>query len=95
MRADKYADRFSEILLDTMTSKEAQFMKMDDSTVQAYRFPDEKGGRFATIDTATQKKTVGQVKANGSYWIAEQDASHRTRVHNITPEEFGRKRVMW
>nr|DAV42649.1 MAG TPA: hypothetical protein [Caudoviricetes sp.] len=95
MRADKYANRFSEILLDTMTSKEAQFMKMDDSTVQTFRFPDEKGGWFATIDTATQRKTVRQVKADGSYWTAEQDASGRIRVNNITPEEFGRKRVMW
>lgn len=95
MRADKYSDRFSEILLDTMTSKEAQFMKMEDSSVQAYRFPDEKGGWFATIDTATQRKTIGQVKADGSYWIAERDPSHHVRVHNITPEEFGRKRVMW
>ena len=95
MRADKYADRFTEILVDTMKSKHAQFSKMDDSTVQTYRFPDEKGGWIATIDTATQKKTVGQVKADGSYWIAEQDASHRTRVHNITPEEFSRMRVMW
>lgn len=95
MRADKYADSFSEILLDTMTSKEAQIMKMDDSAVQAYRFPDEKGGWFATIDTATQRKTIGQVKADGSYWIAERDASGRIRVNNITPDEFGRKRVMW
>lgn len=95
MRADQYSDRFTEILMDTVSSKEAQFMKMDDSTVQAYRFPDEKGGWFATIDTTTQRKTIGQVKADGSYWIAEQDASRRTRVHNITPDEFARKRVMW
>lgn len=95
MRADKYSVRFSEILLDTMTSKEAQFMRMDDSTVQAYRFPDEKGGWFATIDTATQRESIGQVKADGSYWMAERDPSGRIRVNNITPEEFGRKRVMW
>lgn len=95
MRADQYSDRFTEILMDTMGSKHAKFSKMDDSTVQAYRFPDEKGGWFATIDTATQRKTIGQVKADGSYWIAERDASGRIRVNNITPDEFGRKRVMW
>lgn len=95
MRADQYSDRFTEILMDTMGSKHAQFSKMDDSTVQSFRFPDEKGGWFATIDTATQRKTIGQVKADGTYWIAERDPSHRVRVHNITPEEFARKRVMW
>lgn len=95
MRADQYSDRFLEIHLDTMTSKHAQFSKMDDSTVQAYRFPDDKGGWFATVDTATQRMTIGQVKADGSYWIAERDPSHRIRVHNIAPDEFARKRVMW
>lgn len=39
MRADKYATRFTEILMDTMTSKYAQFSKMDDSTVPSIPLP--------------------------------------------------------